>query len=64
MSLQASELSLKDASFIQNELRQPTSDLSNSLLTYLTETDVDRWHPLYKNSIDIVQRFIEDHAMG
>ena len=62
LKLQASELSPDQAADIQKELRQPTSNLSKVLLGYLINTEVAQWYDQYESSLDIVKRFIEDHA--
>jgi len=64
LKLQASELSPDQAADIQKELRQPTSNLSKVLLDHLINTEVAQWYDQYESSLDIVKRFIEDHASG
>jgi len=64
LKLQASELSPDQAADIQKELRQPTSNLSKVLLGHLINTEVAQWYDQYESSLDIVKRFIEDHASG
>jgi hypothetical protein len=64
LKLQASELSPDQAADTQKELRQPISNLSKVLLGHLINTEVGQWYNQYESSLDIVKRFIEDHASG